>query len=85
MYWKVFYKCFVFFFLEVIRNFLSYIDNVVGGEDDLSGVIEGDGEKVDESVSINFKVGWVKCDDCNKWCSILVDFVEKIGEINVYW
>lgn len=74
------------FFLEVIWSFLRFI---VGGEDDLSGVIEGDvniiGEKVDESVSINLKVGWVKCDDCKKWCSILVDFVEKIGEINVYW
>lgn len=71
---------------EVIRS-LSRL--TVGGEDDSSGVTEGDvnttGEKVDESVSINSKAGWVKCDDCKKWRSIPVDLAEKIGETNAYW
>nr|XP_024365673.1 histone-lysine N-methyltransferase ASHH2-like isoform X2 [Physcomitrium patens] len=70
---------------EVTRNLSSHTDNAAGGEDDSSGVTEGDGEKVDESASINSKAGWVKCDDCNKWRSIPVDLAEKIGETNAYW
>jgi len=59
----------------------------VGGEDDSSGVTEGDvnttSEKMDESVGM--KAGWVKCDDCKKWRSIPVDLAEKIGDTNSYW
>uniref|UniRef100_A0A7I4BUC1 Uncharacterized protein n=1 Tax=Physcomitrium patens TaxID=3218 RepID=A0A7I4BUC1_PHYPA len=63
--------------------------NTAVGEDDSSGVTEGDenttSEKVDESISIDSKAGWVKCDDCKKWRSIPVELAEKIGDTNVYW
>ncbi|KAG0625352.1 hypothetical protein M758_2G047800 [Ceratodon purpureus] len=75
--------------VELTRSHSVHTENTAGGEDDSSGVTEGDdntsGEKVDESVSINSKAGWVKCDDCNKWRSIPVELAEKIGDTNAYW
>lgn len=63
--------------------------HAVVGEDDSSGVTEGDvnttSEKVDESAGINSKAGWVKCDDCKKWRSIPLELADMIGDTNAYW
>lgn len=66
-----------------------HTQSTAAGEDNSSGVTEGEAnttaEKVDESVGVPAKAGWVKCDDCDKWRSIPVELAEEIEEKNAYW